>query len=1199
MLPLIKQFEINRLQSCKKMWLELTSPQALSESERLLIEQNLNAMMQHHEQQEDLIGVADFSTRLLSESLLPQVITTAINYILDEKKTSALNLAEKEFTQRAFYEIEKLFSPNTENTITIPFYKLESALQTAIKTVGEPKNIQNYLTLELSRLAIDWTKNNALTINTLVDNVGALGKQVQINRVEFTALKQKIEADLTKIKSKFSNAQDIIEEQRAALKEINSNLNDLAEYFKTEVIKTGDILEEEIKVRIEANAALKKQVQEIKEILKMEKDQEATEAGFNGLRQTGYFISQLGQMSRSDSLIYAGQAISAGAQIGQGIAQLTNVMIPSLAILGPISSVALGGLALVSLFSRKRHRGSEPDPTAAFLQQLSARMEERFNRIEQHLALLFKGLTEEIQTAKREIITTVQRAQMVIIYQVRSMLLTMGHQLSQQLEDGFTNLMNMLRLIDAKVETVLYESLFKEFDQTTTNIEENDSNDEYFSTLGRDPFWQIRYFLIYWGHNKSYHPAITGYYLKEPVASFDKKKRLEYEQNVVGSDPTFMGGYLLNNANYPNPHIWLRAVQAYIKLAMARPDYFSDLASLEKDLNKFQKTGKQILQHASIAYDEIIKEKEAYIALVNEENTKKNLENAITENFNICFNALVGKKLPENNLDKLKWLASRILITEIDTSHSNSPITKTWGDLPSSQKEEIIKKIKTEKDFYDQIPSNSKNRVEIFEKIFFCKTPFSLPNDNEIVTILMLIILLAQAKIINLRIEFKIEYSGNSSFTRTLIKIFNDKEEMFSFTHIPFMSDLYETELIKAFKFYNSFRREDTFYALFIQFFRDQTLITLSNQLNNEEESYELNSALTESDRSTLKNNKETASFLGKHFNFMSKLKVCFPYLPPHFSDKSYKELVTFFLAKIETIEYSIYDAGIDISLEDSADQYASILFEEHYDQKNFPTILIRNILQEMHQKIIASMVTDTIVPLIKSYLLISWDKALTIIQEVNNTMTFINNLPEYVEKRLTKLKDNQDKSFEEKFNLKNKVTLPNIHGWIFKNMEDEENGFYGAILRQMKMHKHPLVSTEEITPSSLKLYVQGVDWKDKDNKITNIVLKLNLILAIVDTRKPEEGFTCYHPNIGENIDSMQLSQNIHIIRIAFNSENYFSVHAHPALKKGYIHEAFTDPKLIVISQVIKRTLWKESNYSKPNLDRPPLNPHIKKYKTL
>lgn len=134
------------------------------------------------------------------------------------------------------------------------------------------------------------------------------------------------------------------------------------------------------------------------------------------------------------------------------------------------------------------------------------------------------------------------------------------------------------------------------------------------------------------------------------------------------------------------------------------------------------------------------------------------------------------------------------------------------------------------------------------------------------------------------------------------------------------------------------------------------------------------------------------------------------------------------------------------------------------------------------------------------------------------------------------------------------------IPGWELHDVEDEGNCFYDAIAHQMQLIKHPFlneVPSTTLPRDSLRLRLQGVDFKDKewaeDQHIDQFVKSFNdIILAVVDTRAPENGFTYYYMNVDGEVVTHAPDNKLplppkNIIRLAATGNHYLSIVSYPS----------------------------------------------------
>lgn len=139
------------------------------------------------------------------------------------------------------------------------------------------------------------------------------------------------------------------------------------------------------------------------------------------------------------------------------------------------------------------------------------------------------------------------------------------------------------------------------------------------------------------------------------------------------------------------------------------------------------------------------------------------------------------------------------------------------------------------------------------------------------------------------------------------------------------------------------------------------------------------------------------------------------------------------------------------------------------------------------------------------------------------------------------------------------------IDGWELQDVEDKGNCFYDAVMHQMQFlsinQQNLKIFTflssipEETKPrNSLRLFIQEEQFKDEewaDDKIFDEFVKKfpNIILAIVDTRRPDMGFVYYYlenDSVITNRPDMQIPlPNRDIIKIAATGNHFLSVVSH------------------------------------------------------
>lgn len=143
--------------------------------------------------------------------------------------------------------------------------------------------------------------------------------------------------------------------------------------------------------------------------------------------------------------------------------------------------------------------------------------------------------------------------------------------------------------------------------------------------------------------------------------------------------------------------------------------------------------------------------------------------------------------------------------------------------------------------------------------------------------------------------------------------------------------------------------------------------------------------------------------------------------------------------------------------------------------------------------------------------------------------------------------------------------TLP---GWQIQDVAGDGNCFYYALLIQLRHINHEQlrqIHPETEPHDALRLHVQGAarfqdrEWTE-DTEFPEVVRKLDVILAVVNTANPAAGFTCYYiDDSGEYITDAHGEFTLPdkpIVEMAYNGNHYMSVHYHPALENGSLRVA-------------------------------------------
>ena len=133
------------------------------------------------------------------------------------------------------------------------------------------------------------------------------------------------------------------------------------------------------------------------------------------------------------------------------------------------------------------------------------------------------------------------------------------------------------------------------------------------------------------------------------------------------------------------------------------------------------------------------------------------------------------------------------------------------------------------------------------------------------------------------------------------------------------------------------------------------------------------------------------------------------------------------------------------------------------------------------------------------------------------------------------------------------------IPEWELEDVEDQGNCFYDAVGLQMEKINHSILSEKEETTllrDLLRSRVQGEQFQDLEwadhRQIDSFVKIFDVILAVADTRTPEDGFTYYFLEDGEVITKIPESSEIllpqgkQVLKIATTGNHFLSVVNHP-----------------------------------------------------
>ena len=153
-------------------------------------------------------------------------------------------------------------------------------------------------------------------------------------------------------------------------------------------------------------------------------------------------------------------------------------------------------------------------------------------------------------------------------------------------------------------------------------------------------------------------------------------------------------------------------------------------------------------------------------------------------------------------------------------------------------------------------------------------------------------------------------------------------------------------------------------------------------------------------------------------------------------------------------------------------------------------------------------------------------------------------------------------------------ISGPNkIPGWTIQDVPDVGNCFYEAIIHQMQTINHPFlfdVPVGGVPHLCLRNRVNSSnkgEWAE-DATIDEFVTEVPVILAIVDTRRPDSGYVCYYLDadgtVMTNSDiDLFLPTDKPIIRIAATGNHFLSVVQNPELNAGRLRSGYMAPVLL------------------------------------
>ena len=151
-----------------------------------------------------------------------------------------------------------------------------------------------------------------------------------------------------------------------------------------------------------------------------------------------------------------------------------------------------------------------------------------------------------------------------------------------------------------------------------------------------------------------------------------------------------------------------------------------------------------------------------------------------------------------------------------------------------------------------------------------------------------------------------------------------------------------------------------------------------------------------------------------------------------------------------------------------------------------------------------------------------------------------------------------------------------NIPGWTIKDVPGDGNCFYEAIVQQMKTINHPFLFDVPVGGVP-HLYLRNIlnssnegEWAE-DRTIDEFVTKVPVILAIVDTRRPDDGYVCYYLGADKTVTTnpdidLFLPTDKPIIRIAATGNHYISIMKNPELNAGRLRDGYIAPELLNVT---------------------------------
>ena len=147
------------------------------------------------------------------------------------------------------------------------------------------------------------------------------------------------------------------------------------------------------------------------------------------------------------------------------------------------------------------------------------------------------------------------------------------------------------------------------------------------------------------------------------------------------------------------------------------------------------------------------------------------------------------------------------------------------------------------------------------------------------------------------------------------------------------------------------------------------------------------------------------------------------------------------------------------------------------------------------------------------------------------------------------------------------------IQGFTLCDVPDDGNCFYYAVADQLQRVAPKLLencSSGTDFHTFIRRQVQGSAFKNYewagDDELNSFVQKFKVILAVIYTRTPEGGFSDVRYSSNNDVVHLSISDSIPIdmpiVRIAYTGNHFLSVHLHPQLSNGIVHDIFSiDPE--------------------------------------